>query len=738
MKNAEKGGKDGQKKKQAAAATPADLPAYRNEKLSFEERAKDLVARMTLEECAGQMLFNAPAVERLGIRSFNWWNEALHGIARSGLATVFPQAIGLAAAFDADLMREIADVISTEGRAKFNSYQKYGDHDIYKGLTYWSPNINIFRDPRWGRGHETFGEDPYLTARLGEEFVYGIQGDHPRYLKGAACAKHFAVHSGPEDIRHEFDAIASAKDMWETYLPAFETLAVKAKVAGFMGAYNRTNGEPCCGSKTLLVDILREKWGFDGYVTSDCWAIKDFHMFHKVTNNAVESVALAIRNGCDLNCGNLYGHIMEAVNEGALTEDDIRTAATNLMTIQMRLGFFDQDVPFDQIPYDVVDSDEHRAFNYQVAAKSLVLLKNRDETLPLAAKKMRTLAVIGPNADSQAALKGNYHGTAGQWHTLLEGVIEAFPKARVLYSEGCHLYKEKVQNLGMNRDRDAEVCQLIEMADAVILAVGLDEFLEGEEGDAGNEYASGDKRDLLLPPSQRHLITLACDKANELGKPIILVNVAGSSIDLLDGNDKADAIIQAFYPGAEGGRAVADMLRGIYSPSGRLPVTFYTNENTLPAFTDYSMENRTYRFFEEKPLYPFGYGLSYTTFAYGTPKLSATAVGVGQGLEVKTKITNSGQAAGDEVVQVYVRVTDANVRVPKFQLCGFKRVTLDAGESKQVSFQIDPASLQVVLDDGRRVAHTGHFELFVGGSQPDQRSAELLGTSPQKVTFQVQ
>ncbi|MBP7401475.1 MAG: glycoside hydrolase family 3 protein, partial [Clostridia bacterium] len=371
MKSTDKGGKAGAQRKKASAAA-SDLPAYLNEKLSFEERAKDLVSRMTIEECAGQMLFTAPAIERLGVKSFNWWNEALHGVARSGLATVFPQAIGLAAAFDADLIREVADVISTEGRAKYNSYQKYGDHDIYKGLTFWSPNINIFRDPRWGRGHETFGEDPFLTARLGEEFVRGIQGDHPRYLKGAACAKHYAVHSGPEAIRHEFNAVASPKDLWETYLPAFETLAVKAKVAGFMGAYNRTNGEPCCGSKTLLVDILRKKWGFRGYVTSDCWAIKDFHMFHKVTSTAVESVALAVKNGCDLNCGNLYGHIMEAFNEGALNEDDLRTAATNLMTIQMRLGFFDKNVPFDNIPYDEVDSPEHRAFNYEVSAKSLV------------------------------------------------------------------------------------------------------------------------------------------------------------------------------------------------------------------------------------------------------------------------------------------------------------------------------------------------------------------------------
>ena len=737
MKDSTKGSKGEPMKKKGSAAA-SDKPAYLNERLSFEERAKDLVSRMSVEECAGQMLFNAPAIERLGVKSFNWWNEALHGVARSGLATVFPQAIGLAATFDADLLHETADVISTEGRAKFNSYQKYGDHDIYKGLTFWSPNINIFRDPRWGRGHETFGEDPYLTARLGEEFVRGLQGDHPRYLKSAACAKHYAVHSGPENLRHEFDAVVTPKDLWETYLPAFETLAVKAKVAGFMGAYNRTNGEPCCGSKTLLVDILRKKWGFRGYVTSDCWAIKDFHMFHKVTNTAVESVALAVKNGCDLNCGNLYGHIMEAFNEGQLTEEDIRTAATNLMTIQMRLGFYDKNVPFDNISYDCVDSADHRAFNLDIARKGLVLLKNRNKVLPLSVRKNRTIAVIGPNADSQSALKGNYHGSAGQWHTILEGVVSAFPKARVLYSEGCHIYKEKVQNLGQFRDRDAEVCQLVGMADVVILAVGLDEFLEGEESHQSNAYASGDKTDLLLPVPQRNLITVACDKANELGKPIVIVNVSGSSIDLLDGNEKADAIIQAFYPGAEGGRAVGGLLRGDFSPSGRLPVTFYTNANTMPEFTDYAMENRTYRFFNEKPLYPFGYGLSYTSFDYDLPKLSAKKVGIGHGVGLKVKVTNTGKLAGEEVVQVYVRVMDAAVRVPNFQLCGFKRVSLEPGETKQVDFQIDPSSLQIVLDDGRRVAHAGKFDVFVGGSQPDEYSAELLKKGVCKLELTVQ
>nr|MBP7402792.1 glycoside hydrolase family 3 C-terminal domain-containing protein [Clostridia bacterium] len=440
----------------------------------------------------------------------------------------------------------------------------------------------------------------------------------------------------------------------------------------------------------------------------------------------------------DLNCGNLYGHIMEAFNEGALNEDDLRTAATNLMTIQMRLGFFDKNVPFDNIPYDEVDSPEHRAFNYEVSAKSLVLLKNRNRTLPLSVRKTRTIAVIGPNADSQGALKGNYHGTAGRWHTILEGVAEAFPKARVLYSEGCHIYKDKVQPLGQIRDRDAEVVQLIGMADAVVLAVGLDEFLEGEEGDAGNAYASGDKKDLLLPSPQRHLISIACDKANELGKPVIIVNVAGSSIDLLDGNDKADAIVQAFYPGAEGGRAIGDLLRGDFSPSGRLPVTFYSNTNTIPDFTDYSMENRTYRFLHEKPLYPFGYGLSYTTFEYDTPKTTSRKVGIGQGLGVKVKVTNTGKKTGDEIVQVYVRITDAPVRVPNFQLCGFKRVTLEPGETKQVECPIDPASLQIVLEDGRRVGHAGRFELFVGGSQPDALSTELTGKAVRKVEFQVQ
>ncbi|NLK29335.1 MAG: glycoside hydrolase family 3 protein, partial [Clostridiales bacterium] len=439
---------------------------FQDETIDFKERAKDMVAQMTVEECASQLLYDSAKIERLGIPFYNWWNEALHGVARAGMATVFPQAIGLAATFDDDLIEKVADVISTEGRAKFNAYQKQGDYGAYKGLTYWSPNVNIFRDPRWGRGQETYGEDPYLTAKMGVAFVKGLQGKDEKYLKSAACAKHFAVHSGPEKNRHEFNAVASKQDMEETYLPAFKAL-VDCGVEGVMGAYNRTNGEPCCGSKTLLLDLLREEWGFDGYITSDCGAISDFHLYHKITSTPTESVALALNNGCDLNCGNMYAYLLKTLQEGKITEDQIRSSARRLLTTRMKLGMFDEKTPFDDIPYDVVDCKEHRALNEDVVRKSLVLLKNNG-LLPLDKSKLRTIAVMGPNANSMIALEGNYHGTANQYHTILEAIREEATNAKVYYSKGCHLYEDQLEDPGYAGDRLSEVKTHIELADVVI------------------------------------------------------------------------------------------------------------------------------------------------------------------------------------------------------------------------------------------------------------------------------
>lgn len=694
------------------------MEKYQDEKLSFEERAKDLVEHMTIEEAASQMLFNAAPIPRLGVKAFNWWNEALHGAARSGMATVFPQAIGMAAMFDEEIIKKVADVIAVEGRAKYNTFQRYGDYGIYKGITFWSPNLNVFRDPRWGRGQETYGEDPYLIGKLGRAFIRGLQGDDPRYMKTAACAKHFAVHSGPEKERHEFNAIVSKQDMEETYLPQFKE-AVDAGVEGVMGAYNRTNGEPCCGSKTLMVDILRNKWKFKGYFTSDCWAIADFHLHHMVTVTPTESVALALKNGCDLNCGNTYAYLLAALKEGLITEEDIRRSATRLMTTRMKLGMFDKETPFDRIPYDVIDCEEHQRLNEEVTRKSLVLLKNNG-ILPLDKAKLKNVAVIGPNANSITVLNGNYHGTANQYYTLLDAVRTALPGVRVNYSKGSHLYQYKLEDPGYAGDCLAEVKQQVDLADVVILAVGMDETIEGEEI-LNSEDFTGDKKDLRLPETQRNLIRTVIERK----KPVILVNMTGSAVDFEHGN-YADAIIQAWYPGAMGGKAIADLIFGAYSPSGRLPVTFYSNTNHLPEFEDYSMENRTYKFFKEQPLYPFGYGLSYTTFTYSDLRCRET-IAQGESVSLSVTVRNTGAAASDEIVEVYLKDDEASVRVPIHKLVGCKRVFLQPGESKEVSFIIDAVQFCIINEDGEFLYEAGSYTLYAGGSQPDSYSQKLTG-----------
>ena len=705
------------------------MKSYQNEKLSFRERAKDLVNQMTVEECAGQMLFEAKAIDRLGIKTYNWWNEALHGAARSGMATVFPQAIGLAAAFDPEVTRKVADVAATEGRAKYNTFQKYEDYGIYKGLTFWSPNVNIFRDPRWGRGQETYGEDPYLSGKLGAAFVEGLQGNDPKYLKAAACAKHFAVHSGPEALRHEFNAVVSKQDMEETYLPAFKDLC-DAGAEGFMGAYNRTNGEPCCGSKTLIVDILRNKWKFDGYFTSDCWAIADFHMHHHVTKSVTDSVALALSNGCDLNCGNTYYFLMNAYKEGKITEEQIRTSCQRLMETRMKLGMFDEKTPFDVIDYTAIDTEESRALNEEIARKTMVLLKN-DGLLPLNKEKIKNIAVIGPNANSVVPLNGNYHGTANQYHTVLEAVRAALPDARVNYSKGCHLYEYKLEDPGYSGDCLAEVKAQTDLADVVILVVGMDETIEGEEI-IGKEGFTGDKQDLLLPESQRNLIAAVCER----NTPVVLVNMTGSAVDFAEGC-QANAIIQAWYPGAMGGKAVSDLIFGEYSPSGRLPVTFYRNDNHLPDFEDYSMENRTYKFFKEKPLYPFGFGLSYTSFEYSEMKAAKSEITPGENLTVTVKVKNTGKMDAEEVVEFYLRDEEASVRVPVHKLCQTARIFLRAKEEKQVTVTIAADQFAVISEEGEHLFEEGEFTVFAGGSQPDVYSIELSGTTPASVQIKM-
>ncbi len=692
------------------------------------EKAKKLVSQMTVLEKASQLRYDAAPVKRLGVPAYNYWNEALHGVARAGTATMFPQAIGMAASFDEDMMQAIGDVIATEGRAKYNEAAKHEDRDIYKGLTFWSPNINIFRDPRWGRGHETYGEDPYLTSRLGVGFVRGLQGDG-EVLKAAACAKHFAVHSGPEDLRHEFDAAATKKDMWETYLPAFEALVKEAKVEAVMGAYNRTNGEPCCGSKTLLHDILREKWGFEGHVVSDCWAIRDFHEEHHVTANARESAALALKNGCDINCGNTYLHLMAAYEEGLVTEEEITRAAERALTTRFLLGLFDGS-EYDEIPYEKVECREHLELAVEAARKSMVLLKN-DGTLPLKKENLKTIGVVGPNANSRIALIGNYHGTASRYITVLEGIQdEAGDDVRVMYSEGCHLYQDRVEGLAWRQDRISEAVTVAEHSDVTVVVVGLDENMEGEEMDTGNHVGSGDKKDLSLPAVQQELL----EAVTAVGKPVVVVLMAGSAIDLSYAQEHANAVLQAWYPGARGGKAVADVLFGNCSPSGKLPVTFYRSLEGLPEFTDYSMKGRTYRYMEGEALYPFGYGRTYADIFVAGAEFAEEPT-TDKEIVIKARVKNASDVKSEDVVQVYVKILGSPNAVPNTSLCGFKRISLLPGEEKEAELRISPEALKTVSEQGERVRDGSGFVFYVGTSQPDERSVSLTGKKPVKLKF---
>lgn len=704
------------------------MERYQDETLSFEERAADLAAHMTLEEKVYQTLHGAAAIERLGVKAYNYWNEALHGVARAGVATVFPQAIGLAATFDEDFLERIAEVISDEGRAKFNVQQKYSDYDIYKGLTFWSPNVNIFRDPRWGRGHETFGEDPYLTSRLGVRFIEGMQGKDEKYMKVAACAKHFAVHSGPEDIRHSFNAEATVQDMRETYLPAFKACVKEAGVEVVMGAYNRTNGEPCCGSKTLLEDILRDEWQFKGHVTSDCWAIKDFHEFHMVTANAVESVALAMNRGCDLNCGNIYGNLLKAVEQGLVKEETIETAVTRLLTTRMKLGLFDEPekVPYNTINYDVVDCKEHQQINEEAARKSVVLLKNENQLLPLKKDAIKTIGVIGPNGNNRKALVGNYEGTASEYITILEGIQRYVGEdVRVMFSEGCHLCKNKTQVLAEENDRMSEVRAVADCSDVIIACMGLDASLEGEEGDEGNEFASGDKPSLELPGLQEEVLKVLV----ETGKPIVLVLLSGSALAVNYADQEIPAILQGWYPGARGGKAIAEILFGEYAPEGKLPVTFYRTTEELPEFTDYSMKNRTYRYMKNEALYPFGYGLSYTEMNCSDAKVEPEGVDY----KVSATLSNEGKMEGAETLQVYVKVCREDA--PNWQLKALKKISLKAGEKKTVSLILKEEDLGLYNEQGAKMLYAGDYEIYVGTSQPDARSIALTGKAPEKITL---
>lgn len=681
-----------------------------------KKKAQALVAQMDVMEAAAQLSYDAPAIDRLNIPEYNWWNEALHGVARAGVATSFPQAIGIAATFDPELVQQLGDIAATEGRAKYNALSAKGDRDIYKGLTFWSPNINIFRDPRWGRGHETYGEDPYLTAQLGKAYIRGLQGDG-EYLKSAACAKHFAVHSGPEAERHWFNAVPSKKDMNETYLPAFKAAVMEADVESVMGAYNAVNGYPACGSPELLEEYLRKQWNFQGHVVSDCWAIRDFHENHHFTDTPAESSAAALKAGTDLNCGCTYRCLLTALAQKLITEEDIRRAAVRLFTTRYLLGIMDgQHTEFDEIPYSVVECKEHLAAANEAAEKGIVLLKNNG-ILPLSKEKLSAIGVVGPNANSRVPLIGNYHGTSSRYITVLEGIQdEAGDDVRVYYSEGSHLFKDRVENLGRPNDRIAEACVVADQSDVVVLVLGLDETLEGEEGDTGNADASGDKRNLLLPQGQRELAKAVLDT----GKPVILCLMAGSAIDVSEIADRAAAVVQLWYPGARGGKAAADILFGKRSPSGKLPVTFYYNSalEEMPAFTDYSMKNRTYRYYTGKPLYPFGYGLTYgdTSVVSMTADKNAATV----------TVRNDGMDTED-VLQLYLKDMASPDAPENPILCGFRRVALAQGEEKEIIIPLNPDAFRVCNAEGQWIPGSGKWTLYAAFGQPDARTEELTG-----------
>ena len=711
------------------AMSTSEKPLYLDTSLSIAERAKDLVGRLTLEEKVSLMNHPAKGVPRLNIPAYNYWNEALHGVGRNGRATVFPQAIGMAATWDKELIHRVASAIGDEGRAKYHAaLRRNGYTAQYQGLTFWTPNVNIFRDPRWGRGQETWGEDPFLTGEMASAFVKGLQGDHPKYLKAAACAKHYAVHSGPEKDRHVFNAVVTKRELYDTYLPAFKKLVTEAKVEAVMGAYNRTLDEVCCASRLLIEDILYGEWNFDGHFVSDCGALSDFHLNHKVTKDAAESAALALQRGCDLGCDHVFDEIPEAIQRGLISEVEVNRALERTLRTRFKLGMFDppEDVPFTSIGMDVVASDEHRQLAYRTATETIVLLKNKDNILPIK-PSTKKIFVTGPTATSLEVLLGNYYGFNNQMITLLEGITGRIPEGMGMeYTSGAMLKHPR-------EIKSTWAPGMAQSADVAIVCAGISSFLEGEEGESLLSVMNGDRDSISLPESQVNYIKeLAIH-----GVKIVLVLTGGSPIALGEVEDMVDAILFVWYPGMEGGRAVADVLFGEVSPTGKLPVTFPKSLDQLPAFDDYSMKGRTYRYMMEEPLYPFGFGLSYSCFEYSDLQLDKTDIASGDSLAVSVTLQNSGGRDAAEIVQFYLSDLQASTVVPLHHLVGFERVTLKAGESRSVKFTLTPEMMSFYDDDGKLTLEHGAFRLEVGGCSPGKRGQDLGAPKPVTAVFEV-
>jgi beta-glucosidase len=698
---------------------------FQDPTLTIEQRVNDLISKMTLEEKVGQMLNSAPAIERLGVPAYNWWNECLHGVARTPYkVTVYPQAIAMAATWDKNSIHTMGDYTSDEGRAIYNESIKNDKHGIYLGLTYWTPNINIFRDPRWGRGQETYGEDPYLTGEMGRAFVTGLQGNDPKYLKAAGCAKHYAVHSGPEELRHKFNTDISDYDLWDTYLPAFRKLVVNAKVAGVMCAYNAFKGQPCCGNDLLMNSILRNDWNFTGYVTSDCGAIDDFYRDngHKTHSDAESAAADAVLHGTDVECGRVtYQSLVKAVKDGKLTEKQIDQSLKRLFTIRFRLGMFDpaDAVKYNQIGKDALEAPAHSAQALKMARQSIVLLKNEGHLLPLS-KALKKIAIVGPNADNAVSVLGNYNGTPSHVTTALEGIKSKLsPGTEVIYDKMVDFVGDSA-----TRYNYAAAAEKVKDADAIIYIGGISPQLEGEEMRVNKQgFHGGDRTSILLPDVQTELLKAL--KAT--GKPVIFVMMTGSAIATPWESQNLPAIVNAWYGGQAAGTAIADVLFGDYNPAGRLPVTFYASDNDLPSFTDYSMNNRTYRYFKGKPLYAFGYGLSYSTFGYGAMDVPSV-VKKGNSLTIHVKVTNNSKTDGEEVTELYLSHIGLKQKTAIRALKGFERTFLKAGETRDIAFKISPDDLSVTNATGGLVEVPGKIEISVGGSQPDKNTVAIKKT----------